>query len=327
MENFSRNAVATNTSNRTLTKSSDVRWLVVPVSRCVPWFAVFITESLAVITLNIITIVVFVKQRQRQRQSTCLIIHLAMVDLMIGAVIGPVRVYEIGNFCDMREHDMRDVTWLPGVKNVLMEIVHLVSISNLSFISLERVHATFRPFKHRFIKKWVYGLVIAVIWSVPVTLIPIREFTVYDIHSYLRLEVIYFYYHFTLLLVISVSYCSIYTKVRCSRHPQRHGAAGLRERKLTSTLFLVTFGSFFMLLPVVAHLGVVGFNSELVLRLSFQLKFRIFMTMNIFLLANSLVNPIIYALRMPALRAGLLQLLFRRAPNRLNPVDIPIQGL
>ena len=156
MENFSRNAEATNTSNRTLTKSSDVRWLVVPVSRCVPWFTVFITESLAVITLNIITIVVFVKQRQRQRQSTCLIIHLAMVDLMIGAVIGPVRVYEIGNFCDMREHDMRDVTWLPGVKNVLMEIVHLVSISNLSFISLERVHATFRPFKHRFIKKWVY---------------------------------------------------------------------------------------------------------------------------------------------------------------------------
>ena len=327
MENFSRNAVATNTSNRTLTKSSDVRWLVVPVSRCVPWFAVFIIESLAVITLNIIIIVVFVKQRQRQRQSTCLIIHLAMVDLMIGAVIGPVRVYEIGNFCDMREHDMRDVTWLPGVKNVLMEIVHLVSISNLSFISLERVHATFRPFKHRFIKKWVYGLVIAVIWSVPVTLIPIREFTVYDIHSYLRLEVIYFYYHFTLLLVISVSYCSIYTKVRCSRHPQRHGAAGLRERKLTSTLFLVTFGSFFMLLPVMVLLGVVGFNSELVLRLSFQLKFRIFMTMNIFLLANSLVNPIIYALRMPALRAGLLQLLFRRAPNRLNPVDIPIQGL
>ena len=227
----------------------------------------------------------------------------------------------------MREHDMRDVTWLPGVKNILMEIVHLVSISNLSFISLERAHATFRPFKHRFIKKWVYGLVIAVIWSVPVTLIPIREFTVYDIHSYLRLEVIYFYYHFTLLLVISVSYCSIYTKVRCSRHPQRHGAAGLRERKLTSTLFLVTFGSFFMLLPVVALLGVVGFNSELVLRLSFQLKFRIFMTMNIFLLANSLVNPIIYALRMPALRAGILQLLFRRAPNRLNPVDIPIQGL
>ena len=51
------------------------------------------------------------------------------------------------------------------------------------------------------------------------------------------------------------------------------------------------------------------------------------MTMNIFLLANSPVNPIIYALRMPALRAGILQLLFRRAPNRLSPVDIPIQGL
>ena len=102
--------MATNTSNRSLTN-----WLVVPVSRCIPWFAVLVTESLAIITLNIITIAVFVKQRQRQRQSTYLIIHLAVVDLMIGAVNGTVRVYEIGNFCDLWGHDLRDANWLPGL--------------------------------------------------------------------------------------------------------------------------------------------------------------------------------------------------------------------
>lgn len=138
--------MATNTSNRSLTN-----WLVVPVSRCIPWFAVLVTESLAIITLNIITIAVFVKQRQRKRQSTYLIIHLAVVDLMIGAVNGPVRVYEIGNFCDLWGHDLRDANWLPGLEYVSMHFVHLVSIINLVVISSERVHATFRAFNHCFI--------------------------------------------------------------------------------------------------------------------------------------------------------------------------------
>lgn len=135
MENVNGNLMATNTSNRSLTN-----WLVVPVSRCIPWFAVLVTESLAIITLNIITIAVFVKQRQ----STYLIIHLAVVDLMIGAVNGPLRVYEIGNFCDLWGHDLRDANWLPGLEYVSMQFVHLVSILNLVVISSERVHATFQ---------------------------------------------------------------------------------------------------------------------------------------------------------------------------------------
>ncbi|CAH3118145.1 unnamed protein product, partial [Pocillopora meandrina] len=40
------------------------------------------------------------------------------------------------------------------------------------------------------------------------------------------------------LSVISVRYISIYVKVRRSRHPQHHVADGLKERRLTSTLFL-----------------------------------------------------------------------------------------
>ena len=34
----------------------------------------------------------------------------------------------------------------------------------LVVISLERLHTTLFPFKHRFIKKWTYGVIITVIW-------------------------------------------------------------------------------------------------------------------------------------------------------------------
>ena len=53
---------------------------------CIPWLVASITECLAIVILNLLTIIVFVKQRQLQRQSTYLIIHLATVDLLAGAV-------------------------------------------------------------------------------------------------------------------------------------------------------------------------------------------------------------------------------------------------
>ena len=35
-------------------------------------------------------------------------------------------------------------------------------------ISLERLHATFFPFRHRFVRKWVRGTIIIVIWLIAV---------------------------------------------------------------------------------------------------------------------------------------------------------------
>ena len=40
----------------------------------------------------------------------------------------------------------------------------LASVTNLAAISLERMHATFRPFKHCVIKNWVLGVVVTVTW-------------------------------------------------------------------------------------------------------------------------------------------------------------------
>ena len=45
-------------------------------------------------------------------------------------------------------------------------------------------------------------------------------------------------------------------------------------------------------------------------------------------LANSLVNPLIYALRMPGFREGLLQLVYR-VPDliRIAPANLPLRNL
>ena len=263
------------------------------------------------------------KQGQLQRQSKFLIIHQAIVDLLVGLVYGPLMIEWSGSFnCDLWDYHRPDVTLLLLLELVLGLQVYQVSLLNLAVISLERVHATFRPFKHRFIKKWVYGVIITIVWLVP-TVINLFIIT----HSYDFLRLISFAYFFTLLFVVVVCYISIYLKVRCSRHLQHHGVTGLRERKLTNTSFIITLGSLITFLPMVVFWGVLASDSKLFDNLSNQSSFHFEMVKIIFVAANSLINPIIYAIRMPEIRAGIMQIIFRRALNPNYPIDIPIQNI
>ena len=317
--------MAFNTSNIThYLKSED--WMFVPASHCISWFAVLATVCLATVILNIITIIMFAKQRRLQRKSTYLIIHLAIVDLLVGAVTGPIRIEFIGSLiCHTWKKNMPSSIWLILLALATGYHIDKVSLLNLTFISLERTHATFCPFKHRFVKKWVYGVVIVVTWLVPVVMISVISRRSILNHDIMIIFWVYFLYPSILLLVIFACYISIYIKVRCGRFAQLHGAAGLRERKLTSTMFHATFGSFLTFLPSIVGFGVIAFDLKLYVSLSTNFRFHFEMAMITFFLFNSLINPIIYAIRMPEFRAGMLQIIFRRTPHRLHPVNIPLQ--
>ena len=55
--------------------------------------------------------------------------------------------------------NFRNLPWIHGGVRF-----PLISLPNIAMISLQQAHTTFRPFKHRVIKKWVYGVEIAVVW-------------------------------------------------------------------------------------------------------------------------------------------------------------------
>ena len=251
-----------------------------PTSSCIPWFAVLSIESLATVILNFITITVFVKQRQLQRKSTYLIIHLAIVDLLVGAVSGPMLIHSLVCSCYGKSWD------------ITFSRISLAIRTFFPFISFERVHATYRPFKHRLIKKWVYGLVIAFIY-----LSAICKSTVEAVINR-SFSFIWVYSSYSVLLVLVwICYISIYIKVRCSRQHQLNGAAGLRERKLTRTLFLVTIASLLTFLPgvivdIMIFLHIMSFSN-------WSTPLTITGTIMTLFFANSLINPILYAVRMP----------------------------
>ena len=116
-------------------------------SDCIPWLAVLILECLAIVILNIITIIVFVKQRQLQRRSTYLIIHLTIVDLLVGAVSGPLQIDRSLTFCELRNFRASNNIWSIYVKFALLHLFSFTSFVNLVFVPLERLHTTLRSFK------------------------------------------------------------------------------------------------------------------------------------------------------------------------------------
>ena len=107
--------MADNTTNSTI---DGTRAKVITPSRdpsqCMAWLVVLMTECLATVILNIITIIVFVKQRQLQRRSTYLIIHLAFVDSLVGAISGPLTIAErMASFCNLWKNPFQeDATYI-----------------------------------------------------------------------------------------------------------------------------------------------------------------------------------------------------------------------
>ena len=290
--------------------------MVVSSSECIIWFTVFTAESVAIVTVNLLAIILFIKNRSLRTRSMYLVISLTVADMLVGVLsVGYVQFYLLQG-CRLIKLNL---SWKVGFSlSNFYFFFPFVSLTNIAVISLERFHATFRPFRHRLIKSWVYVVAIAVVWVLTVIAAVIW-----------RVELLYFYgYHVYIiesycllcLIVTFVSYTSILFKFRFGAHPQRHCAAALRQRKLTVTLFITTLVSLLLWLPYSIFL-ILYWSNDIWNPLSLPEHFRLAYSLQFLFYANSLVNPILYTIRMPDFKKALLSL-FRR--HQRENVAIPL---
>ena len=276
---------------------------------CIAWITVGLAESVAIVTLNLCTIIVFIRNRNLCKRSTYLVINLTVTDMLAGGVAVYVLFYWFGVICNVWKGHL-NVDLQGYIAEDLLVFFPAMSLLNICIISLERAYATYRPLRHRVLKKWVYGLLIAYGWVGPGLAIIIWELLIKDgVHNlYSKIAG-----GLSQLLIICVSYSSIVIKVRCGAQPRHHGAAS-RERKLTMTLLIVTVASLLLYLP--AYMFVILLNSGK-FEISFSVGINLNKTLWVLFYANSLVNPILYALRMPEYRSAVAAL-FRKKPALRN---------
>ena len=292
-------------------------------TECIIWSSTAVIESVAVGIVNLATIAVFMKNRDLRKGSMFLVLNLAIADMLVGA-LSIIHLFAIlGMECDLSitkvsEHFLVSFCFF---------LFPISSLTNITVISLERLHATFRPFKHRVIKTRVYGVTVVAVWFFAV----LASTTVLVLRRILRtVRAPYFYYFFfwkslnsICLLIICVSYAAICLKINRGSHSRNH-AASSRERKLTKTLFLVTVVSLLMWLPYVL-ISFLYFTTDIQNSLSSPASHRLNYACIVLYYTNSLVNPILCTMRMPEFKRALVSV-FRRQRTQVQAIALPAYG-
>ncbi|RMX45178.1 hypothetical protein pdam_00017480 [Pocillopora damicornis] len=67
---------------------------------CITWMVVGLTESVAIITLNSLTVIAFCRDRNLRKRSTYLVINLAVADMISGGTSTLDLFYNVGAICN-----------------------------------------------------------------------------------------------------------------------------------------------------------------------------------------------------------------------------------
>ncbi|XP_068732934.1 QRFP-like peptide receptor [Montipora capricornis] len=295
-------------------------------SECIAWLTIFGIEAVAIVTLNALTIIIFLKEKSlRGKRGVYLVISLAVADMLVGCSLINL-IFNLGNYCNF---------WTINVFETYVGLQALiiyfpaVSVTNLAVISLERMHATFRPFKHRLLKRMVFGAAVAAVWfTVGVLTASVFSQLLFRISKFLQVAA-FLSFEFCCILIILVSYTSIVAKFYSTTHCQRHGAIS-RERKLTKTLLIVTVVSLILLLPYLTNAFYVLSSSESSFETTvYQIGWHLYVMycVSCFFYANSFINPLLYALKIPEFKRALLLFLRCRSPRSKAVQIFPLNDI
>ena len=262
------------------------------------WFAAFIIESSVIFLLNAFTLAIYTRNRHLRKPSTYLIINLTVADLLVGTVgIVLLSFFEP----DKLEWDLelkQAFSWQSFVCFTSACLFPVASLANISLISLERLHATLFPFRHCLIGRRVYLTTIFCSWLFTLSLSSV--FSLLFLRASLATFLYVFAsYIFLSLLILTVSYVIIVSTVKNNPPSPNAGPALSQERKLTVTLFTVTVVSVLTILPWVSWI-VIAYHIQS--KLCPAVFLRIYFSFELLYSFNSIVNPLIYAIRMQEFR-------------------------
>ena len=292
-------------------------------SECITWFAVVLVVSIAIVTVNLLSIILFIKNSDLRTRGMYLVINLTVADTLVGAISSLQFLRFSSTECKNANSLNVRFTWEGYMITwFIFYWFPLTSLTNITVISLERMHATFRPFRHRVIKKWVYGVTISVVWVLAAMIsTAIMMLLLFD-KEWSHYQYLWPSYSLLCLFVICACYASIIVKICCGARPQHHGAAR-RQRKLTLTLLIMTIVSLLLWLPF-AVATFVYYTNDSIRSLSYTKRMRLNMFLLLLFCTNSFVNPVVYTVRMPEFSKTLLLLFTRR--QRQNAAVIPLRA-
>ena len=286
---------------------------------------VYAVETALIIFGNAFTIFVFsTLTRTSHIKRTCyLLINLAVADLFVGItetiILGTSKFHRMtATTSKLRGMKAKRETDLPGA----MQLLALsVSVFFLALISLERAFAVLKPLRHRVVSTRIYIYSIVVVWAVGIFIFGLLVL-IYHIDQKMEMKTLHVAVHFCLFISILVI-CASYLKIRARLSSTAPEVAVVNSRqttqhnvRLSRTLFVVIALSLLFWLPAFAL-----FIGMYICHCNFHPYMK--WTVDVLILANSLVNPFVYSFRMPVFKEALEKL----SRKRMRHIEATSRGL
>ena len=264
-----------------------------PIMALSGWILVSLFRGTLILTTNISTTVIFWRRRSTLKRATYLLINLALADMLVG--LGEISLCVVSIV-------FKGVLWKEhgavSFFSAFMSFACTSSICSLAVIAVERAYAITKPMRHRTVSTAYYWRGILFVWIISAlisSLIGVRSLAIAERYK-MALRCVTASILLLLLVVICVSYCSILWAT--SKRSPALGQRDLQNRKLANTLFIVTFFSLATVIP--------GVTATLLPKTT--VSFHVFYLLVFIEFSNSLINPFVYALRMPEFRGELKRL-------------------
>lgn len=270
----------------------------VSTSEAKGWCATFVAEAIVVAIGNLFIITVFAKAHNMRRQHRhYFLMNLALADFSVGAFAEPLFVYILGGYYDLWIFKYKDILFTASI--FLDMLSGISSIAFLAAIALERLYATLYPTKYRAMKNMSYAVVTLLLWIISAIIPSIRIYLGNDyISLYAWMPAVCL-----LLLVIGLAYIVIWAKVLFFSSKRLNQS---RERRLNVTVSILTIASLSTWLPFII-LNTVNMFRPVSLVAVYSTK--------VLHYGNSLVNPFLFALKMPKFRQAAKSIFGNRRRN------------
>lgn len=267
------------------------------------WVVMFAILGFLIVTSNLVTVTTFVINRHLRRHSVYCLINLAVADMMYGGFETAYQICFIGFYFLGYEFDI-DLVVGTALATATAHLLFTCLLS-LVLVSLGRVYATFFPFRHRILRLRTYIFLFAITWISP---LPVYFYKYVPREVLTNICIIFL----ISLIIIIISYTSIFIKVKRQDqvvHQYQHHQLQTdiqrtqrRERELAKTLFIVTVISLLTWLP---YIIMYILPQKVYHDIPFNVRFLFAWIQPV----NSLVNPILYVLRLKDFRKAFFHLL------------------
>ena len=252
------------------------------------WATCYSVVAFLIIVGNSLTIATLLRKKFRKRQQF-LLISLAFADLLVGCTTTLFVAVKFRLFA----------LWF--VFYLLDIIAGLSSIFHLAVISLERLHATLRPFRHRQLSFKAYWIAIATPWILSLSVgISVSILVRFNLIMQPTLLIIFIICLITPLLITCFSYLVIW-RSRKKRISTVRSFRQNQEARFSRTIFLVTAASFITWMPFLYYNIAASVWPDLIPGSGYFF-------INLLQFSNSFVNFVIYILRLPSYRKALFSL-------------------